>query len=139
MPASEGADSGNTEAGELAYHMAYLQRYADKLYFAGAASNWELTSFYLHEIEETAEAVIAEQHVEDGVNLGPLVDEMLFPAVERVEAVAEAGEAAAFAEAYGTLVTACNACHSASGHGFVRITVPERSGYPNQDYTMEVE
>lgn len=123
-----------SEAGELAYHMAYLERYADKLHFAGEAGHWELARFYLHEIEETAELVIAEGHVEEGVELAPLVETMLLPAVERAEAAVEAGAPAAFAEAYAGLVAACNSCHEASAHGFIQITVPERTGYPNQDF-----
>ena len=119
-------------AGELAYHMAYLERYADKLHAAGAAENWPLAGFYLHEIEETAETVAAEDHVEDGVALAPLVETMLLPAVERAEGAA--GDAAAFDAAYRGLVASCNSCHAASGHAFVRIAVPERSAYLNQDF-----
>lgn len=129
VPATEGSGEG----GELAYHMAYLQRFADKLHAAGAAENWELADFYLHEVEETAETIIDEGHVEDGVEIGPLVEAMLLPAVERAEGAV--GDAAAFAEAYAELVTSCNVCHDATEHGFIRITVPERSGYPNQDFS----
>lgn len=119
-------------AGELAYHMAYLERYADKLHAAAAEGNWPLAGFYLHEIEETAEAVVAEHHVEDGVALAPLVETMLLPAVARAEAAG--GDGAAFEAAYRGLVVACNDCHAATGHAFVRIAVPDRSGYPNQDF-----
>ena len=120
------------EAGELAYHMAYLERYADKLHAAAEEGNWPLAGFYLHEIEETAETVAAERHVEDGVALAPLIETMLLPAVARAEAAG--GDAPAFAAAYRGLVASCNDCHAATGHAFVRIAVPDRSAYPNQDF-----
>ena len=129
---AEGAAPPVEEAGELAYHMAYLQRYADKLHAAGAAANWELASFYLPEIEETAEAIVEEGHEEEGIALSPLVEAMLLPAVERVEA--NVGDPSAFGAAYADLVASCNACHEASAHGFIRIITPERSAYPNQAF-----
>ena len=128
------ARPGEETEGELAYHMASLQRYADKLYFAGGAANRPLADFYLHEIEETAEMIVAEAPVEDGVEIAPLVEAMLKPAVERAEAAVASGEAAAFAAAYAGLVDACNACHQATAHGFVAISVPERPAYTGQAY-----
>jgi len=125
---------GEEAEGELAYHMAYLQRYADKLYFAGTAANRPLADFYLHEIEETAEMIVAEGPVEDGVEIGPLVEAMLLPAVERAEGAVASGERTAFADAYAGLVDACNACHQATAHGFVEVVVPERPAYTGQAY-----
>src|SRR5690606_28866725 len=58
------------EHGELAPHMASLQRFAEKLHLAGEAGNWALAGFYEHEIEETAEAVIEGGFEEDGQEIG---------------------------------------------------------------------
>lgn len=131
-PVPEHEEEG--EHGELAPHMASLQRFTEKLHLAGDAGNWELASFYEHELEETAEAVIAGGFEEDGHEIGPLAERFLLPALERVGAAAEAGDAAAFGAAYGELVTACNSCHAATDHGFVRIVVPDGNPYPSQDF-----
>jgi cytochrome c553 len=126
-PASE-------RAFELAEPMAAWQRHADKLYFAGLHQHWALADFYLHEIEETAEDLAARKVVEDGVELTPLINEMLVPAVERLEESVKARDAAAFDLHYRALVDACNGCHHATKHGFIQITVPERSMFQNQRY-----
>lgn len=122
------------EHGELAPHMASLQRFAEKLHLAGEAGNWALAGFYEHEIEETAEAVIEGGFEEDGQEIGPLVEQWLLPAVERVGEAIEAADGAAFGTAYGDLVTACNACHAVTDHGFIQIVVPDGNPYPSQDF-----
>ena len=135
QPTSAGAPSDEEEhAVSLGQHMAYFQRYADKLYFAGTASNWELADFYAHELEETTEAVEAAGYVEDGVEINSLLASLFTEPLENVEEAVDARDVEAFRSAYGGLVTACNTCHEAAEHGFVRIIVPEQSAYPNQDF-----
>jgi cytochrome c553 len=41
---------------------------------------------------------------------------------------------ALFEARYAALVEACNRCHETTAHGYVRIVVPEASGFPNQDF-----
>ena len=118
-------------AGELAYHMAYLQRYVDKLDAAAKAANGPLASFYLHELEETAAAVVAEGHQEDGHDISALLATHLVPAIEQSERFLEQ---ASFDQVAATLVTACNACHVASDHAFIRIQQSEVTAFPNQDF-----
>lgn len=128
----EHAEEG--EHGEIAPHMAALQRFAEKLHLAGEAGHWELAGFYEHELEETAGALIAGDFEEGGQEIGPLVEQFLLPAVARVGEAVEAGDGAAFEAAYGELVTSCNACHAVTNHGFVRIVVPDGNPYPSQDF-----
>ncbi len=123
------------EHGELAPAMASLQRFAEKLHLAGEAGNWALAGFYEHEIEETAETLVAGDFEADGHEVGPLVEQWLLPAVERVGEAIEAADGAAFGPAYGELVTACNACHAATDHGFIQIVVPDGNPYPSQSFT----
>lgn len=135
QPTSAGVPADDeAHAVSLGQHMAYFQRYADKLYFAGTASNWELADFYAHELEETAEGIEAADYVEDGVEIAPLLASLFTEPLESVEAAVDAQDAEAFRRAYAGLVTACNTCHGATEHGFVRIIVPEESGYPNQAF-----
>ncbi|SRR5690606_2377259 len=140
--AAEVSGAPGEPAGELAHHMAYAQRFAEKLYFAGMADHAALASFYVHELEETFEAVAAGGYVEDGRDVGEATRALFLPHLAGVEAALEAGapnddaeEARGLFEArYRALVLGCNACHEATGHGFVRITVPEASSFPNQTF-----
>ena len=123
------------EQGSVAPYMADLQRYAEKLYHAGANENWELAHFYSHELEEAAEAIERGGYVEEDQPLAPLVERWLVPAVARTETAAESNDRAAFDAAYTELVAACNTCHTATEHAFVRITVPDANSFTNQDFT----
>jgi cytochrome c553 len=122
------------DPGELAPYMGLLQRYADKLYFAGRNANWPLADFYHHELEETAEEIIGAGFDADGHDVGPLMDAMLLPALQQIDQAVGAADAAGFESAYAALVQACNNCHQNTGYGFIRLTIPERTGYPNQDF-----
>lgn len=122
------------ETGSVAPYMADLQRYAEKLYHAGENENWELAGFYSHEIEEAAEAIERGGFVEDGEPLAPLVARWLIPTVERAEEAIASGDRATFDAAYADLVAACNTCHEATEHGFVRITMPQANAFTNQDF-----
>ena len=119
---------------ELAVQMGYLQRFADKLYFAGQAENWPLADFYLHEIEETAAVLTSTDLYEEDIHLNPLVESMLVSQVEALEATVDAADRAQFDAAYISLIQSCNACHGATNHAFVRIQTPEASTYTNQDF-----
>ena len=118
-------------AGELAYHMAYLQRYVDKLGAATSVDNTPLASFYLHELEETAATIVSEGHVEDGHEISALVATHLLPAIEQAETQLAQSS---FERVTGTVIAACNACHVASDHAFIRIQESDVTAFPNQDF-----
>lgn len=123
------------EGEELAPYMASLQRYAEKLYLAGSNESWELAHFYGEELNEVAEEVAGGGFTEDGHDVSALMRTMLLPAVAQVEAAADGRSAEAFDAAYGALITACNACHDATEHGFITLRVPDANAYPSQDFT----
>ena len=146
-PTPEGSETPEAavEPEELAHHMAYIQRYAEKLYFAGVNDYAPLAQFYVEELEETFEAVESGGYVEEGREVAELVQTVALPAVEGVEravaaqalstgASGSAGARALFEARYAGLVQACNSCHETTGHGYVRIVVPQASGFPNQDF-----
>jgi hypothetical protein len=133
------------EAEELAHLMAFVQRYAEKLYLAGTNDHAALAQFYVEELEETFEGVAAGGYVEEGRDVAELVETVVDPALEGVEhavaaealsadAAGEARARALFEARYAALVRACNSCHETTGHGYVRIVVPEGSSFPNQDF-----
>lgn len=123
------------EEAELAVFMNYMQLYMNKLYFSGQASNFELANFYLHEIEETAEEITEGNITEDGHNISQLTKSMLLPAIETAEKAVKAKDKVALDESYQLLVNSCNACHTVSGHGFIKIKAPENPAYDNQVFT----
>ncbi len=123
------------EPEELAHLMAYMERYAEKLHLAGTPENWPLAAFYAHEVEETLDEVVAGGYVEEGVELAAFAEATFLPALARVEGAVESESAVAFRAAYAGLIDACNACHAATGHGFVQVVVPDGSGpYPGQRF-----
>jgi hypothetical protein len=118
----------------LGEQMGYLQRYVEKLYFAGQARNWELADFYAHEVGETADDIMAAKIVDEGVEVSQLMATMLPPAEQGVQEAVQAKDPALFQSRYAALVSTCNACHQDAKHGFMKITVPERPSVTNQSF-----
>jgi hypothetical protein len=124
------------EGEELAPYMASLQRYAEKLYLAGSNEHWELAHFYEHEVEEVTEELVEGGFVEDRHDVSALTETLLLPAIARIGAATEARSAEAFGAAYDALLDACNGCHDATEHGFIRFQVPDANAYPSQDFSL---
>ncbi|MCC5834875.1 MAG: hypothetical protein JJU20_09105 [Opitutales bacterium] len=119
---------------ELAIGMNQLQTWMDKLYFSGTAENWPLADFYLHEIEETAEAMMMANLVKNEQPLTPLIESMMMPVVDDLEAVVDAADAEGFLRHYDMLINACNACHANTGYGYIQMQRPERPAFSNQRF-----
>jgi len=123
------------EQTEVGITMAWLQRWTDKLGRAADAGHWELASFYLHEIEETAGGLVAAQVVDEGHDISSLIQSMLLPAIEAAEEAVEAKNNALFTTHYTALIQTCNACHVATNHGAIRIAAPPIALNPwSQDF-----
>ncbi|GAB3386885.1 hypothetical protein GCM10027514_28130 [Azotobacter armeniacus] len=122
----------------LADVMADYQRYADKLYFAGQAQNWELADWYLWKLTKAswvvADGDVVEYRSVKEYDVAELTKRMLKPAIQRVDTAIAGKDAQAFQSAYATLVSTCNACHHASEHGFVQIVQPDEPTHKNQKY-----
>jgi len=118
----------------LGEQMGYLQRYVEKLYFAGRAQNWPLADFYVHEVEETADDIAAAKVTSEGVEVSRLLAGMLPPVVQSAAQAVQAKDPALFQTRYAVLVNTCNACHQEARHGFIKITVPERPSVTNQSF-----
>jgi hypothetical protein len=101
--------------------MTALQTHTHKLQLSLEAGNGRLADFYLHEMEELLEE-IGEIEEYDGYPVGQLASAMLEPAMEALEAAVDDGDIAAAAGApFDALLNACNACHTATEHGFIVI------------------
>lgn len=118
----------------LIYHMSFISRYTKKLYFSGEAENWELADIYSHEIEEIAEGIIEQNHVDDdGINVSNLMESMLLPQIEQVEEAIDSQDRELFRERYNILIQTCNQCHTAANYGAVKVTIPQSNPF-NQEF-----
>ncbi len=131
--------SGDEDHFELSIPMGRMQAFMDKLYFSGKNENWELASFYLHELEEQAEEIVHADVIEDDFQASDLRESLFIPQIESLKATVSAKSGNAFLREYDTLVSRCNKCHVATNHGFLRITTPTRSMFENQDYSKSTE
>jgi hypothetical protein len=120
-------------AEELSVLMLRLQTHMDKIFWAGKAQNWPLAAFYAHELEETLEAITKAKIVDEGVNVSALANPMLGGALSGLEGAVK--KKSGFEAAYSTTVKACNGCHAATKHPFIRIKIPTRPIFDNQVYT----
>lgn len=115
--------------------MGYMQRYADKLWHAGQAGNWELAQFYQGEIAETVEDISHAKVVKEGVEVSTMLRGMLPPVVDSVGQAVAARDPARFRSSYQTMVTTCNACHQGAKRPFIQVAVPTgQPTYWNQKF-----
>lgn len=122
---------------ELVESMGHMQRYMNKLWFAGKATNWELADFYTHELEETMEVLIHGEIEEDGHNISVLIETMAIPSLESLEDVLKNKDSGSFEGEYLGLVNACNSCHQVTEHAFLKIQEPSSPAFTNQVYEVE--
>ena len=123
--------------GELLTRMIQNQRYVEKAWLAAEAGNWPLAAFYAHALEENAERIVDNRHVEGGVDLSAIAAEVALPRAQRLLASAEAGDADGFRSSFATLVEGCNSCHKRSGHRYIAIQTPDADAYPSQDFAPQ--
>ena len=123
---------------ELAHPMGQMQKFMDKLHFAGLEKNWELAGFYLHELEEQADEIVKAGVFEDEVDVSQLTQQLLVSQIEELEAVVKEEDSAKFQSGYLQLVDRCNSCHQTSNHGFIQIKVPKLSMFKNQEYRKQL-
>ncbi|WP_340105541.1 hypothetical protein [Rhodohalobacter sp. 8-1] len=120
----------------LIYHMSFISRYTQKLYFAGEADNWELADIYRHEIEEISADIVSRGETHDGINISELMESMLLPQIEQLEEAIDSGDREMFMDRYSVMIQSCNNCHDASDYGAVKVKVPDVNPYA-QDFSVE--
>lgn len=145
---------------ELAPPMGELQRLTHKLSLAIGGEDLELTQFYAYEAIELLREIQREIPEYDGLPIAVWIDRIAVPAFEILtRALTSAAERAATASdrvddsrssatpsrasldevgrAVSGVVAACNDCHRATQHGFIRI-VDEREHNPfNQSFERQ--
>jgi hypothetical protein len=119
----------------LAVLMERMQTYTHKLQLSLEARNALLADFYLHELEETAEYVAENIESYHDRPVGALVQDMLMPQIERLEDAVEARQWSETDSRFVDLLRACNACHMATEHGYIRIAPAEGNPFA-QDFSV---
>jgi hypothetical protein len=112
---------------------AYIQPHHIKLWFAGSVGNWRLAAYEADELTETFEDITTYQATWKNVPVAHLVTAIIEPAMKNVNAAIARKDPLAFKNAYITLTAACNACHSATQHDFLRIGIPAADPFSDQD------
>ena len=104
----------------LVDNMGAMQYFLHKLSLSIAARNDELADFYAHELEETIEEA---EEIKDykGKPISQLVKGMLVPPFEALEDAIDDGDWTTADTRLSEVINACNACHQATGFGFLRI------------------
>ncbi len=100
--------------------MGDMQLFLHKLYLSVQAGNHELAGFYAHELEEAIEDA---QDIDeyDDIKVGELTTAMLVPAFEALEGALDEQDASAIEARMEGVISSCNACHQATGYGFIHI------------------
>src|ERR1700749_1925251 len=103
-----------------------------KLWYAGAVQNWPLANYELEQIRASIRLAKTLFPDNDKSNM-----DTMRPAAEDLEKAIRAKDAAGFTNAYGKLTAACNACHEATGFGFIKIRVPRLSPIETSPFSDE--
>jgi hypothetical protein len=114
--------------------MNVIQTEHAKLWFAASARNWELAAYQLGEIKEIMSDVEDLYPKFKDLPLGKMLDDVITGPVADAEKALDAKDFAKFSVGYGKLTDACNACHQATGNGFIVIQRPSGQAFPNQDF-----
>jgi len=117
--------------------MSVVQQHHAKLYFAGAAQNWELAEYQLDEIKEGLEDIEKYYPTFKEVKLPirELMPKMINPSLAEVTTAIHKKDKAAFTRAYSAMTNSCNACHQAAEHGFIVVQTPSGKEFTNQKFT----
>jgi len=120
----------------LGEYMTTIQLHAGKLWFAAKAGNWELAAYEIHELEETMETVKKLNVEKNGVKISGVMDGVLKAQIAQLEESIKRKSQAEFQKSYDETLSACNGCHTESGHRYIKIIRPTAPPVTNQKWEM---
>ena len=103
-----------------------------KLWYAGLVQNWPLANYELSQIR--AAIVDTKRFYADQ---GDSKMAIMTEPTDELDAAIKAKDIDKFHKAYVKLTAACNACHDASGFGFIKIREPRLSPIETSPFTDE--
>lgn len=122
------------QAPGLGEYMTTIQLHTGKLWFAAKARNWELAAYEIHELEETMETVKKLDVEKNGVKISNVMDAVLQTQIAQLEKSIKQKNQTEFQKSYDETLSACNGCHTESGHKFIQIVRPTATPVTNQKW-----
>ena len=104
-----------------------------KVWYAGPVQNWPLANYELGQIRQAiadAKRVYA--------NKGDSKMAAMSEPTDELDQAIKAKDIDKFHKAYAKLTAACNACHEATGFGFIKIREPRLSPMETSPFTDEL-
>ncbi len=120
---------------ELADAMGQLQYYTHKYALALDAENHELATFYFHEVRAAADGIKENIPGYEGYEIARFMRLFLDPTIEPVETALANRNWEEARQNTIDMINACNACHNATSHGFVKVTPGFDDNPYNQDFS----
>ena len=117
--------------------MLSIQTHHEKLYYACKEENWDLSSFLIHELEEGFEDVQKYHPIHDEIDLNNLVLNLALPAIKKLEVSIKDESKENFDSNFMKLTNACNSCHIATNHQFIKIQLPTTRRFTNQNFSIK--
>jgi hypothetical protein len=106
-----------------------------KLGLALRARNWELAEYGHKLMAQAFRTVAAVQPKFRNTTVSEAIESMTGEAMRDLDDAIRSRDPKKADAAFAALTDGCNSCHTALGHAFVVIKVPEASGFPNQDFS----
>ena len=100
---------------------SFMPNFAERFHVmhrAGEAGDWAVAS---HEFQEMKRLTSLSISIDAGK--GKLMEEMMEPSFEALDKAIEHGNQKKFQQALVQTIDTCNACHAATGSGFVQVTL----------------
>ena len=91
-------------------------------YYAAKAKNWELAKYELHELIE-AQEVAETTRPKYKKQLKSFEDS----SIEKLQEAVKEKDWKSFEKRYAEATKACNACHAANGHSYIRYKLPKQA------------
>ncbi len=128
-PSSRLGSPSETYYASLSDIMSVIQLRHIKLWQAGSAGDWRMTSFEIDQIKETfLKAALF-------YNAIPVANVVaVYAPLEAMRAAGRANDHAAFVRGFENLTSACNQCHTGAHVGFVIIQTPTSSPFTDQKF-----
>jgi hypothetical protein len=134
-PLVGGARADVTPDGEeLGPYMSTQQHYMHKLGLAIQNRNQPLAEFYFEELEEGFEVIERKFPAYDGYPIAALVKSVFDPVKPALARALAAADWPGAGAAYASGVSACNTCHAAAKHEYVKIAAPTGNPF-NQTFS----
>jgi hypothetical protein len=84
------------------------------------------------------EAVKALNAEENGVKISNVMDAVLQTQIVQLEKAIESRNQGEFQKAYDETLSACNGCHTETGHKYIQVIRPTAPPVTNQRWKMEI-